>query len=189
MIFLLDSYSRRSLKLFSWFGLSDTFTRTWSAGLSCVFVVSSLPAMAVVAPNHFDFRVVLWFGLFLHQPLCLTRNKSVPYLVSTPQSRSQQQTEILIHLLKKLTPVNDISGVLYLVDPMWLFSSRIWRQLNLWTWCQSVVPNDAPRDFGPEVAFGVKFQIPVARQGGREMSAPRPYVTEPFRPLSSINNW
>ena len=54
---------------------------------------------------------------------------------------------------------------------------------------QSVVPNDAPRDFGPEVAFGAKFQIPVARQGGREMSAPRPYVTEPFRPLSSISNW
>ena len=39
----------------------------------------------------------------------------------------------------------------------------------------SVVPNDAPRDFGPEVAFGAKFQIPVARQGGREMPAPRPY--------------
>ena len=34
----------------------------------------------------------------------------------------------------------------------------------LWTWRQSVVPNDAPRDFGPEVAFGAKFQIPVARQ-------------------------
>ena len=49
--------------------------------------------------------------------------------------------------------------------------------------------DDAPRDFGPEVAFGVKFQIPVARQAGREMSAPRPFVTEPFRPLSSINNW
>ena len=25
--------------------------------------------------------------------------------------------------------------------------------------------------------------------GGREMSAPRPYVTDPFRPLSSISNW
>ena len=53
---------------------------------------------------------------------------------------------------------------------------------------QSVVPNDAPRDFGQEVAFGAKFQIPVARQKGREMSAPRPYVTEPFRPFTSINN-
>ena len=40
-------------------------------------------------------------------------------------NRSQQQTEILIHLLKKLAPVNDISGVLYLVDPKWIFSPRI----------------------------------------------------------------
>ena len=50
------------------------------------------------------------------------------------------------------------------------------------------VPNDAPRDFGPEVAFGVKFQILFARQEGREMSAPKPYVTDPFRPLSSTTN-
>ena len=66
---------------------------------------------------------------------------------------------------------------------------KILKQQYLWTWCQSVVPNDAPRDFGPEVAFGAKFQIPVARQGGREMSAPRPYVTDPFRPLSSLYIW
>ena len=55
----------------------------------------------------------------------------------------------------------------------------------LWVWRQSVVPNDAPRDFGPQVAFGAKFQIPVARQAGREMSAPRPFET-----LGSIcNRW
>ena len=30
--------------------------------------------------------------------------------------------------------------------------------------------------------------MPVARQGGRELSAPRPYVTDPFHPLSSIYN-
>ena len=47
-----------------------------------------------------------------------THDKSVPYLFSTPQARSQNQTEIFIHLLKKLDPVNDISGVFYLVDPM-----------------------------------------------------------------------
>ena len=46
--------------------------------------------------------------------------------------------------------------------------------------------NDASRDFGPEVAFGTKFQIPVARQGGREVSALRPYVTNPFHPLGSV---
>ena len=51
------------------------------------------------------------------------------------------------------------------------------------------VANDAPRDLGPEVGFEAKFQIPVAKQGGREMSAPRPYVTEPFRPVIWINNW
>ena len=45
--------------------------------------------------------------------------------------------------------------------------------------------DDAPRDFGPEVAFSLStlnFQIPglTDRQGGREMSAPRPCVTDPF---------
>ena len=86
-------------------------------------------------------------------------------MFSTPEATSQEQTEILIHLLKKLAPVNDID------------QRRV------------VEPIDAPRDFGPEVAFGAKFQVPVARQGGREMSAPRPYVTDPFRPLCSINKW
>ena len=37
-----------------------------------------------------------------------------------------------------------------------------WAQY-LWTWRQSVVPNDIPRDFGPVIAFGAKFQIPVVR--------------------------
>ena len=59
-----------------------------------------------------------------------TRDKSVSYLFSTFQARSQQQTEILIHLLEKVAPVNDISGVLYLVDPMWVFSPRIWKELQ-----------------------------------------------------------
>ena len=34
-----------------------------------------------------------------------THDKSVPYLFSTPQARSQQQTEIVIHLLEKVAPV------------------------------------------------------------------------------------
>ena len=55
-----------------------------------------------------------------------THDKSAPYLFST----SQQQTEIVIHLLKKLAPVNDISGVLYLVDPMWIFPPRIWEEFQ-----------------------------------------------------------
>ena len=36
-----------SLKFFGWYGLSDTYTKTWSGGLICVFVVSSLPAIVV----------------------------------------------------------------------------------------------------------------------------------------------
>ena len=40
------------------------------------------------------------------------------------------------------------------------------RNLN----AESAVPNDVPRDFGPLIAFGAKFPIPVARHGGREMS-------------------
>ena len=59
-----------------------------------------------------------------------THDKSVPYLFSTPQARSQQQTEIVIHLLKKLALVNDISGIVYLVDHMWIFSPRIWEELQ-----------------------------------------------------------
>ena len=55
-----------------------------------------------------------------------THDQSVPYSFSIPQARSQQRTKILIQLLKQLAQVNDISGVLYLVDPMWMFSPRIW---------------------------------------------------------------
>ena len=42
--------------------------------------------------------------------------------------------------------------------------------------------NDAPRDFGAEVAFGAKFQIPVARREERNVG-PRPFETDPFHPL------
>ena len=59
-----------------------------------------------------------------------THGKGVPYLFSTPQARSQQRTEIVVHLLKKLAPVNDISGVLYVVEPMWIFSPRMWEDLQ-----------------------------------------------------------
>ena len=88
-------------------------------------VVSSLPAIVVDDSKSFSFpgcsliRIVssttpgsvsLVHGF--------THDKSVPYLFSIPQARSQQQTEILIHFLKKLAPVNVFSGVLYLVDPV-----------------------------------------------------------------------
>ena len=64
MIFLLDSYFRRSLKFFGWYGLSDTFRKTWSGGLICVFVVSSLPA--IVVDGSIIFISGLFFG-FLHE--------------------------------------------------------------------------------------------------------------------------
>ena len=64
-----------------------------------------------------------------------THAKSVPHLFSTPQTRSQQQTGIFAHLLKKLAPVNEISGVLSLVDPMWIFSPLIWEELQFYGSC------------------------------------------------------
>ena len=93
MIVFFYSYSRRSLKFFSWY---DYLIRL--QGLDLEGWVVSL---------------------------------AFPYLFLTLQARTQQQTEILIHLLKKLAPVNDISGVLYLVDPVIFhkygknFSSRV----------------------------------------------------------------
>ena len=66
MMFLLDSYSRRSLKIYGWYGLSGTFAKTCSGGLSCVFVVSSLPAIIVNGSKSFSFagcsliQIVSW---------------------------------------------------------------------------------------------------------------------------------
>ena len=136
MISLLDSYSGRSLKFFGWYKLSYTFTKTWSGGLRCVFVVYSLPAIVVDGSKSFSFPgcSLIWIVSsttpgsvsLVHG---FTHDKSVPYSFSTPQARSQQQAEILIHLLKKLARVNDISGMLdddmLDDDPMWIFSLRI----------------------------------------------------------------
>ena len=111
-----------SLKFFGWCGLSDTFTKTSSGGLSCVFVfdyvcvsvfvVSSLPAIVVDGSKSFSYAACSFIWIvpsttpgsvsLVHG---FTHDKSVPYLFSTPQARSQQQIEILIHLLKKLAPV------------------------------------------------------------------------------------
>ena len=78
-----------------------------------------LPAMVVYGSQSISFP-----GCSLIRIICsttpgsvslvhgFTHDKSVPYLSSIPQARSQQQTEILIHLLKKLPPVNGIKSVL-----------------------------------------------------------------------------
>ena len=99
--------------------------------------LSKLPAIVVDGSKSFPFpgcslvRIVSSttpdFASLVH---AFTHDKSVPYLFSTPQTRSPQQTEILIHLLKKLGPVTDIIGVLYSVDPMLVFSPRIWEELQ-----------------------------------------------------------
>ena len=98
-----------------------------------MFVVSSLPFTVVDDSKSFSFpgcsliRIVssttpgsvsLVHGF--------THDKIIPYLFSTHQARSQQLSEILIHLLKKRADANNISDVLHLVNPMWIFSPRIW---------------------------------------------------------------
>ena len=97
----------------------------------------SLPAIVVDGSKSFSFpgcsliRIVSsttpGYVSLVH---VFTHNKSVPCLFSTPQARSQQQTEILIHFLKKVGPVKDISSVFYLIGPMWIFSPRIWKVLQ-----------------------------------------------------------
>ena len=112
LVSLLKSYSRTSLKFSGWYGLSDTFKNAWSRGLSCGSKSFSFPGCSLIrfASSTTPGSVSLVHGF--------THDKSVPYLFSTPQARSQRQNRIFIHFLKKLDPVNDISGVFYLVDPM-----------------------------------------------------------------------
>ena len=104
-------------EILSWYGLS-TFTKTWSGGLSCVFVVSSLQAIVVDGSKSFSFPASPLIRIVssttpgsVSQVYGFTHDKGVPYLFSTPQTRSQLQAEFLTHLMKKLAPVNDISGM------------------------------------------------------------------------------
>ena len=133
MFFLVDSYY--PAKVFEIFRLVWTIWSVykdliWTAS---VFAVFSLPAIVVNGSKSFAFpgcSLVRIVSSTTPGSVSLvhgfTHDKSVPYLFSTLQARSQLQTEILIHSLKKLAPVNDISGVLYLVDRVWIFSPRIW---------------------------------------------------------------
>ena len=125
-----------SLKFFGRYGLSETFTKTWSEELCCGFVVSSLLAIVVDGSKSFSFphcfliRIVSWTtpgSVSLVHGFTHDKSTSVPYLFSTPQARCQQKTEILIHLLKNLAPVNDINGVLYLVLYVDIFSTNMER--------------------------------------------------------------
>ena len=91
--------------------------------MTCVFVVSSLPAIFMDGSKSFaGCSLVRIVSSTTPGSVSLvhgfTHDKSIPYLFLTPQARSQKHTENLIHLLKKLAPGNDIRGVLYLVDPL-----------------------------------------------------------------------
>ena len=111
-----------------------------------------------------------------------THDKSVPYLFSTAQARSQQQTEILIHLFKKLAPVYDISGVLCLVDHVNNFFTNMVRTSVLGelrmrqenteaTVPLDVVPERRTERCSPRFRPGGRFWSQVSdtcRQAGRE---------------------
>ena len=94
IIFLLDSYSRRSLKFFGWYGLSDRFTKTWSGALSFVFIVFSFPATVVNGSKSFSFPACSLIRIvssttprsasLVHD---FTRDESVPYLFSTTRAK------------------------------------------------------------------------------------------------------
>ena len=70
-----------------------------------------------------------------------------------------------------MNKLNILSTCLVFIYPTRIFSvmnmrKKIPRKQDLWTWCQRVVPNDVPRDFGPVIAFWVSQgeNIPVSRQ-------------------------
>ena len=104
-------------------------------------------------------------------------DQSVPYLFSTPQARSQQQTEILIHLLNKRAPINDISPVLYLVYPMWIFSPQIGKNFS------SRVAAHAPRKYQSNSTSGRGARASY-RTMLPEISARRSLLEPSFRYLS-----
>ena len=60
-----------------------------------------------------------------------------------------------------------------------------WAQY-LWTWRQSVIPNEVPRDFSPVIAFGTKDTCCQAVRERNVARPPWPYVKDPFYPLGSI---
>ena len=142
----LKSFKPGCLKWsFCWIFTSEGFKQFWLVW-TIWYVYKDLIWRAQLCICRFQFasyccgwfRIIFISGLFFGSDCFFdyirlivrgfTHDKSVliKSLFSTPQARSQQQTEILIQLLKKLAPVNDIGGVLYLVDLMWIFYPRIW---------------------------------------------------------------
>ena len=77
-------------------------------------MVSSLPAIVVDGSKSFSFPGC---------SLVLLVSSTTPGSVSLVHGFTNKKS--VIHSLKRLALVNGISGLLYLVDPMWIFSSRI----------------------------------------------------------------
>ena len=192
MIFLLDSYSRRSLKIFVWYGLSDAFTKIWSGGLSCVCRWLQISFIALFFVLFLRLRQALChINVF---PTCFRHLKqdlnSKPTFLSTCWRNSPQQITTEAYCIWSTLCEYFLHE--YGDD----FRSRVAAHAPTKYQSNSTSGRGARASYRtmlPEISarrslFGAKFQIPVARQGGREMSAPRPYLTEPFRPLSSINN-
>ena len=120
-----------------------------------------------MAPNHFHFRFFYESDCSIDNTrLCVSSAWFYPrYLFSTPQGRSQQQTEILTHLLTKLAPVKDFSGVLKsYVD---IFSTDMVRTLvlGLLRIRQQNTKATVPLDVVPERR--TKRCSPRFRPGGR----------------------
>ena len=131
--------------------------------MSLTFPVCQL--LLLMAPNHFSF-----WGCSLIRIVSSTTPGSVSLVhgfthyksVLSPQARSKLQTEILVHLLKKLAPVNDVSGVLYL---------RMRQQNAKATVPLDVVPERRTERCSPRFRPGGRFWSQVSdtcRQAGRE---------------------
>ena len=112
------------LKFFGWY----MFTKTWRAGSClCRFQFPSYCCRwrSLSSPGCSLIRIVssttlgsvtsAWFYPRLKCSLLVFDTSSK---ISTPNRNSYP-------LIEEIRPVNDISGVLYLVDPMWIFSPRI----------------------------------------------------------------
>ena len=69
-----QQYHLLSLKFFGWYKLSDTFTKTWSGGLSFVFVVFSQPAFVLDSSKSFSFPScsLIQICFFDYTRLCVT---------------------------------------------------------------------------------------------------------------------
>ena len=84
---------------------------------------------------------------------------------------------IKISVLKTCVCADELTGQTKAEEPVSSTSRR---------GARAAYHDEYPRDFGPRIAYTVSLVSDTSRppiwQGGREMSAPRPYETTPFHP-------